>query len=153
MSPEESNRILTFIVVGGGPTSIEFASELCDFLRYDVSKWYHDLQARYKVVIVEASNQLLGAFDSSLSGYVRRQLASKNVIVKIGQNVKEVKDISVVLASGEEIPFGVCVWSTGNRRTEFVSCMEVPHTRDQRIQVDDYLKVLLQRIYITNILL
>ena len=130
------------MVVGGGPTSIEFASELCDFLRYDVSKWYHDLQARYKVVIVEASNQLLGSFDSSISGYVMRQLAAKNVIIKTGQNVKEVRDISVVLGSGEEIAFGVCVWSTGNRRTEFVSKMEVPQTRDQRIHIDDQLKVM-----------
>ena len=141
VSAEESNRILTFVVVGGGPTSIEFASELCDFLRYDVSKWYHDLQARYKVVIVEASNQLLGSFDSSISGYVMHQLAAKNVIIKTGQNVKEVKDISVVLGSGEEIQFGVCVWSTGNRRTEFVSSMESPQTKDQRILIDDQVKV------------
>ena len=94
------------------------------------------------MVVVEVSNQLLGAFDTSLSGYVMRQLAAKNVIIKTGQNVKEVKDISVVLGpSGEEIPFGVCVWSTGNRRTEFVSNMEVPHSKDQRIQIDDNLKV------------
>ena len=129
------------MVVGGGPTSIEFASELCDFLRYDVSKWYHDLQARYKVVIIEASNQLLGSFDSSLSGYAMRHLSSKNVIIKTGQNVKEVKDISVILGSGEEIPFGICVWSTGNRRTEFVDGINVSHTKDQRIKINDQLKV------------
>ena len=143
VSYEESSRILTFVVVGGGPTSIEFASELCDFLRYDVSKWYHDLQARYKLVIVEAGNQLLGSFDSSLSSYVMHQLASSNVIIKTGQHVKEVKDISVILGSGEEIPFGICVWSTGNRRTEFVNGMDVSQTRDQRIKIDDQLKVTL----------
>ena len=46
------------------------------------------------------------------------------------------------LGSGEEIPFGICVWSTGNRRTEFVNRMEVSQTRDQRIQIDDQLKVI-----------
>ena len=70
-----------------------------------------------------------------------RSLAAKNVIIKTGHYVKEVKDISVVLGSGEEIAFGVCVWSTGNRRTEFVNGLNVPHTPDQRIQIDDQLKV------------
>jgi len=142
ITTEECNRILTFVVVGGGPTSIEFTSELCDFLQYDVSKWYHDLQARYKVVIVEASNTLLGSFDASLSGYVMRQLASKNVIIKTGQHVVEVKDISVVLKSSEEIPFGICIWSTGNAATDFVRNMNLPLTTDQRIKIDDYLRVI-----------
>jgi len=141
ITTEECNRILTFVVVGGGPTSIEFASELCDFLQNDVAKWYHDLQARYKVVIVEASNTLLGSFDASLSGYVKRQLASKNVIIQTGQHVVEVKDVSVILKSGEEIAFGICIWSTGNKATNFVSNLGVPFTSDQRIQIDDYLKV------------
>ena len=45
---EERKRLLTFVVVGGGPTSIEFTSELCDFLSEDVAKWYRDLQEDYK---------------------------------------------------------------------------------------------------------
>lgn len=142
ISTEECNRILTFLVIGGGPTSIEFASELCDFLQHDVSKWYHDLQARYKIVIIEASNKLIGSFDASLSSYVKRQLASKNVIIKTGQHVSEVKDISVILGSGEEIAFGICVWSTGNKATQFVCGMDVPLTDDQRIQIDDQLRVI-----------
>ena len=128
--------------MGGGPTSIEFASELDDFCRHNVSKWYHDLLGRYKLVIVEASNHLLGSFDSSLSNYVMRHLASRNVIIKTGEHVKEVKDISVVLGSGEEISFGICVWSTGNKRTEFVNSLDVSQTRDQRIQIDDKLMVI-----------
>ena len=39
----ERARLLSFVVVGGGPTSTEFASELYDFLRNDVHKWYPDL--------------------------------------------------------------------------------------------------------------
>lgn len=42
------------MVVGGGPTSIEFTSELCDFLEHDVSKWYSDLRGNYRVIVVEA---------------------------------------------------------------------------------------------------
>jgi len=142
ITTQEGDRILTFVVVGGGPIAIEFASELCEFLRQDVSKRYHDLQGRYKVVIIEPSNQLLRSFDSSLSRYAMRSLASKNVILKTGHYVKEVNDISVVLGSGEEIPFGLCVWSTGNARTDFVYSLDVPRTADHRIQIDDKLKVI-----------
>lgn len=47
LSSEECSRLLSFVVVGGGPTSIEFAAELHDFLANDVKRWYPDLQ--YKV--------------------------------------------------------------------------------------------------------
>ncbi len=52
---EERRRLLTFLVVGGGPTSIEFTSELCDFIQDDVTKWYKDLEGDYRVIVVEAS--------------------------------------------------------------------------------------------------
>ena len=44
-SEAEMQRLLTFVVVGGGPTSVEFSAELYDFIRSDVSKWYHLLSA------------------------------------------------------------------------------------------------------------
>merc|ERR1719481_1700181 len=49
---EEKNRLLTFVVVGGGPTSIEFTSELFDFLDGDVSRWYPDLSSFHSVILV-----------------------------------------------------------------------------------------------------
>ena len=67
ITDQERKRLLTFVVVGGGPTSIEFTSELCDFLKHDVSKWYKDLKEDYRIVVVEAGGSLLAAFDVSLS--------------------------------------------------------------------------------------
>ena len=73
--------------MGGGPTSIEFTSELFDFLTRDVVRWYPDLDTRYppdhpafyqlylsshSVTLIEAGKHLLGSFDESLSGYVER---------------------------------------------------------------------------------
>lgn len=106
VTESERERLLTFVIVGGGPTSIEFTSELCEFLRCDVSKWYKDLNSQYKVVVVEAGKHLLGSFDSSLSDYVERLMSKRQVEVLVNETVKEVKDVSVILGHGQEIPFG-----------------------------------------------
>ena len=62
ISEAERSRLLTFLVVGGGPTSIEFASELHDFLTVDVSRWYPELTNRTSVIVVEAGKHLLGIY-------------------------------------------------------------------------------------------
>jgi len=52
----ERLRLLTFVIVGGGPTSIEFAGELHEFVNKDVKKWYPDLSQNVTIKILEASN-------------------------------------------------------------------------------------------------
>ena len=82
---------MTFLVVGGGPTSIEFASELHDFLTNDVRRWYPDLADRGNVVLVEAGKHLLGTFDESLSSYVEKLFAKRNVTMLTEQAVSKVE--------------------------------------------------------------
>ena len=107
------NFLMLLVVVGGGPTSIEFTCELSDFINQDVMKYYTDLKLNYEIVVVEAAKHLLGTFDAKLSSYVEKQMFKRRVTTLNEEAVKQVKDVSVVLGSGKEIPFGVCVWSTG----------------------------------------
>merc|ERR1712038_427467 len=143
ISEAERSRLLTFLVVGGGPTSIEFASELHDFLTVDVSRWYPELtSADYcSVILVEAGKHLLGTFDESLSTYVEKLFARRNVKVLTEQSVARVEGNSVMLSSGTGVPFGVCVWSTGNTALDFVRQLGLPLSRDGRILVDAQLAV------------
>jgi len=60
-------QYLTFIIVGGGPTCIEFAAELFDFLKSDVSRWYPDLYPMVRILVVEASGSILGSFKKELA--------------------------------------------------------------------------------------
>ena len=112
-----------------------------------MAKWYKDLKTDYRVLLVESSDHVLGSFDGSLSSYVERTLKDRKVQILTQKTVKEVKDVSVLLSkisieilryffngkytryfldSGEEIPFGVCVWSTGNSALDFVKRIELP---------------------------
>ncbi len=63
-SEEERRILLNFVVVGGGPTSIELAAELHDFVQQDIKRWYADLLPFTKVTVIEATNHILGAFDA-----------------------------------------------------------------------------------------
>ena len=141
ISEAERKRLLTFVVVGGGPTSIEFTSELSDFIKEDVIKYYADLRLNYEIVVVEAAKHLLGTFDAKLSSYVEKQMFKRRVTVLSGEAVKEVRKVSVVLGSGREIPFGVCVWSTGNTALDFVKQLGLEMNREGRICVEDNLRI------------
>ena len=82
VSPEERSRLLSFIVVGGGPTSCEFVAELHDFIAQDVNSWYPDLEQYVRVTLVEAGDGLLSSFEQSLSAYVQKSFKKRNIEVR-----------------------------------------------------------------------
>lgn len=58
-SEEEKERLLHMIVVGGGPTGVEFAAELQDFFEEDLKKWIPDIADKFHVTLVEALPNVL----------------------------------------------------------------------------------------------
>jgi NADH dehydrogenase/NADH:ubiquinone reductase (non-electrogenic) len=81
-SEEERARLLSFVVVGGGPTSCEFVGELHDFVTEDVSRWYPDLKEHIKITLLEGSPRLMGSFDETLSSVLRESLLKRRVQVR-----------------------------------------------------------------------
>ena len=115
ISDEERQRLTTFVIVGGGPTSIEFSGELHDFIVEDVAKWFPDIKTR--VIVVESTDHILGSFDAKLTDYAMNILKSRSEItLKTNTHVKTVHKNDVVLSDGQTIPCGITVWSTGTRR-------------------------------------
>ena len=137
----EKRRLLSFIVVGGGPISVEFTSELYQFLDTEVCRRYPDLMEEYSVTLVESGKHLLGSFDKKVSNYVEKLFKKRKITMLTREGVKEVKKNSLITRSGKELEFGLCVWSTGNTALEFVRNLEIPLSRDGRIIVDDRLRV------------
>lgn len=136
--------LLTFIVVGGGPTNIEFASELHDFIKQDVSKWYPDLLPLVKVKVVEASGHILGTFNSSLVSYVEGLFKSRHIDLLTSTTVKQVKENVAHLSDGSQIEFGMMVWSTGIKQValiENLSAEVVGKFKNGRLMVDQWLRV------------
>eukprot|EP01062_Namystynia_karyoxenos_P055783 TRINITY_DN46826_c0_g1_i1.p1 TRINITY_DN46826_c0_g1~~TRINITY_DN46826_c0_g1_i1.p1 ORF type:complete len:487 (+),score=136.66 TRINITY_DN46826_c0_g1_i1:81-1463(+) len=138
---EERNRLLTFVVVGGGPTSCEFTGELHDFLTEDLKRLYPDLVPHARVMLVEAGKQLLGTFDQALAAFVSKRFKTNAIDIKLGVAVQEVKENTVIFSNGESAHFGMLVWSAGLQPVNFVRGLGVPRGPTGRIIVDDRLRV------------
>lgn len=146
-SNAEKRNLLNFMIVGGGPTSVEFAAELYDFLKEDVAKWYPDLLPFTKVRIVEASGHILGSFNSSLVGYVESLFKKRNIELLTGTVVKEVKENFAILSDGSRLPFGLMVWSTGIKQVPLIQNIPadlVSKFPNGRLKVDSHLRLLQQ---------
>jgi len=118
LTDEQRRQALTFVVIGAGPTGVEFTSELRDFLAQDAPRYYPELLQYVRVVLVEATGRILGAFDEDMANAAKASLERDGdnrvpceVIVGVGVN--EVKEREVLLADGRTIPYGISVWAAG----------------------------------------
>eukprot|EP01117_Protostelium_nocturnum_P009981 TRINITY_DN3557_c0_g1_i1.p1 TRINITY_DN3557_c0_g1~~TRINITY_DN3557_c0_g1_i1.p1 ORF type:complete len:456 (-),score=136.76 TRINITY_DN3557_c0_g1_i1:1084-2451(-) len=142
VTDEERKKLLHFIIVGGGPTSVEFAAELHDFLRQDIHKLYPQMENLVQISLIEAGKKLLGTFDSSLSDYTAKQFESRHIDVRTGVSVKEVKSDVICLSNGEDLSYSLVVWSTGVGPTPLVQSLGFEKDGSGRILVGEDLRVL-----------
>jgi NADH:quinone reductase (non-electrogenic) len=144
LSESERKRLLTFVVVGAGPTCLEFSGELHDFIVEDIAKWYPDLvRENVQIQVIEAAEQVLSSFGKSLSSYTMKLLKQRRMIkLRMKSSVKEVRALEVELNSGEHIPCGITIWSTGVKSTSFVDALPFPKHKDTgRLLVDKQMRI------------
>ncbi|KAI7740966.1 hypothetical protein M8C21_006877 [Ambrosia artemisiifolia] len=118
VSEDEKKRILHFVVVGGGPTGVEFAAELHDFLYEDLVKLYPGLKQYMRITLLEAGDNILNMFDKRITAFAEEKFKRDGIDVKTGSMVVKVSDKLLSLkerSSGEtkDLPYGMVVWSTG----------------------------------------
>jgi NADH:ubiquinone reductase (non-electrogenic) len=141
VSEEEKRRLLHFIVVGGGPTGVEFAAEMHDFVVEDLKNAFHQLVGDVRITLLEAADQILNTFDAALSAYTLNHFRRQRIEVKTGSAVVKVERDRVHLKDGEVLTYGLLVWSTGNGTAPLVR--SAPFRKDQngRIIIDRFLAV------------
>lgn len=131
LTEEERINNLTFAVIGAGPTGIEFAAELRDFVEQDGPKYYPKLLKYVRIKVIEASSTVLAPFDKSLQEEAIKQM-NRNVEFKdpsiyrllpegfqlvdllLDSSVKEVTAKQILLNDGNTIDYGLSVWAAGN---------------------------------------
>jgi NADH dehydrogenase FAD-containing subunit len=125
LTDAQREAILTFAVIGAGPTGVEFVGELCDFIEQDVPRFYPSLLPYVRVKLIEASDKVLMAFDSELQASALETLRSRVSVspsrgsdkplveVLLSAGVKEVKPDEILLSDGVTVPYGLAVWAAG----------------------------------------
>jgi NADH dehydrogenase FAD-containing subunit len=82
INDKEKEERLHFVVVGGGPTGVEFSAELYDFISDDLSRLYPDLMKKTRMTLYDVAPTILGAFDSHLSDYASKKFSRKGIQIK-----------------------------------------------------------------------
>ncbi|CAN7039460.1 hypothetical protein Bca4012_069940 [Brassica carinata] len=136
---EEKRRLLHCVVVGGGPTGVEFSGELSDFIMKDVRERYAHVKDDIRVTLIEARD-ILSSFDDGLRQYAIKQL-NKSGVKLVRGIVKEVKPQKLVLDDGTDVPYGLLVWSTGVGPSSFVKSLDLPKDPGGRIGIDEWMRV------------
>ncbi|MFN0156571.1 MAG: FAD-dependent oxidoreductase [Bacteroidota bacterium] len=141
VSAEERQRLLHFVICGGGPTGVEFAAELNDFMIEDLNKSYPHLVAEAKITIVEAMKEILGTFDDKLREYATDLFHRQRISVLTESPVIKVDEKTISLKDGSHLAYGLLLWSTGNGPTQFVRTINLPKDARHRVIIDQYFKV------------
>ena len=139
---EQRKVMLTFAVVGGGPTGVELAGSLSELIRLVLRKDYRHLELReVRVLLLEAGDSVLSAFTPPLREAARKSLVKKGVEVMLGAKVEEVTSSSIRLAGGKEVAAGTIVWTAGVRASDIGGAIGAKLGRQARIEVDPTLQV------------
>lgn len=135
-------RLLTFVIVGAGPTGVEYAGALSELVRLMAGRDYPGIgRADVRILLLEGGDRVLPAFPPALGEDARRRLQRLGVTIRTGVMMQSADDASVTLSSGETVPCGTLVWAAGVRPNGLDEGLEVPRAKAGRIAVDDRLRV------------
>lgn len=139
--PAEQAEWLTFVIVGGGPTGVEYAGALAELLDMVLGHDFPELaRDNGRVVLVEGADRLLGPFHPKLGAYAADALRSRGVEVRLSTLVKEATDRRAALSSGDTIGARTIVWCAGVGPSDPVEG-DVDRSRSRRVRVDDHLRL------------
>ena len=141
------------VVVGGGPTGVEFAGELQDFFQQDLKKWVPEITDHFHVTLVEALPNVLPSFSKQLIDYTESTFKEESITIRTKTMVKKVTDKYIEAEHTkpdgtkvvEILPYGLLVWATGNAVRPVVKDLmsQIPAQKNSRrgLAVNEYLVV------------
>lgn len=139
--PAERKRLMTFIVVGGGPSGVELAGSVAELARHALAKDFHRIDPKSAtVILLEAGPRILSAFPGTLSRYANRKLAALGVTIRTNCAVKNISQNSVE-AGDEKIPAGLTIWAAGVQASPVGKLLGTPTDKAGRIVVAPDLSV------------
>ena len=139
--PARRTALLTFVVVGAGPTGVELAGALAEIARHVLARDFRHIDpASARIVLVEAGPRVLPAFAPELSAAAQRRLERMGVQVLLGRPVTGI-DAGGVSMGAERIVSRCVLWGAGVQASPLASTLGVPLDRAGRVLVEPDLSV------------
>ena len=139
--PVERQRLLNFVIVGGGPTGVEMAGAIAELANRAIASDFHNIDPRStRVILVEAGQRLLKTFDPSLSVLALQSLQQLGVEVRLGAVVTGCSCAAVFLGN-ERIETRTIMWAAGVKASPAGAWLGVDTDRVGRVRVGADLSV------------
>jgi len=140
-SADERRKLLTFVVVGGGPTGVELAGAIGEMSRFTLAKDFRNIDAKLaRIILVEAGSRILPMFAESLSARATRDLESLGVQVWTNSSVTNIDENGVDVSS-ETIRAATVLWAAGVKASSLGTESGFDCDRAGRIKVDKDLSI------------
>lgn len=140
--PARKRALMTFVIVGGGPTGVEFSGALIELVHFVLAKDYPELSTHAaRVVLVEATDQLLASMPEPQRAYTLKKLRSMSVEVLLNARVVDAGPERVILHDGALIPAHTLFWSAGVQAAPIAAVLGTPQKAGGRIPVESDLTV------------
>ncbi|WP_338829384.1 NAD(P)/FAD-dependent oxidoreductase [Bradyrhizobium sp. 27S5] len=139
--PDKRAALLTFVIIGAGPTGVEMAGTIADLAKDTLPQDFRHIDTRKaRVVLIEAGPRVLAGFPDDLSAYAQASLERLGVEVMLGAPVTECSADGVVFGD-KRLEARTIVWAAGVRASRAAEWLNAPADRAHRLQVESDLTV------------
>ena len=138
---QRKRELLTFVVVGGGPTGVELAASIQDFTLKVLVQDYPSLTPYVRVILVEAQDTLLSGMKAKVGELAIAQLRSRKIDVLLKTRISKAWAGGVETADGQSIPTRTVIWVAGVKPAAAVASLPFDKAKDGRILVNEYMEV------------
>lgn len=141
-SIDEKEKLLTFVIAGGGATGVEFAGAFAELVKGPIDKDFPNIKFQdVKIVLVEAGDKLLSGYSRSTSDYVISRLAKKGVKVMLKSPVARMESTGITLGDGSVIKSSTVLWTAGVSGFDLPADIKPAVTHDKRVKVNPFLQL------------
>lgn len=142
-SKTKRRELLTFMIIGGGPTGVEVTTEITELIYGTLLDKYNNInKSDISITIVNGGKRVLQMFDSQLSEYAETSLKRENVTVRNNVRIIEIKESSAITKEGEEIFANTILWTAGVSAIDLTCTCGTFEKERGRIRVSKDMRVL-----------